>query len=80
MKTKQQIIDDGNQASRLMKDTDLNRFMDEIEQHCWQEFKGTAASNRDGREAFYMKLRGVEFVRQELRAMVDNGSIENKSK
>tara|TARA_R110000868_G_scaffold318570_2_gene579305 strand:- start:408 stop:650 length:243 start_codon:yes stop_codon:yes gene_type:complete len=80
VKTKQQIIDDGRQADRLMKDTDLNRFMDEIEQDCWREFRGTAASNRDGREAIYMKLRGVEMVRQTLRAMVDNGSIENKSK
>ncbi len=80
MKSKQQIIDDGRQAERLLGDTDLNRFMDEIEQNCWAEFKSTAPSDKDSREAVYMQLRGVEMVRQTLRAMVDNGSIEKKRK
>jgi len=80
VKTKQQIIEDGHQAARLLYDTDLSRFMDEVEQNCWTEFKATAASDKDSREAVYMQLRGVEMVRQTLRAMVDNGSIENKLK
>ena len=80
MKTKQQIIDDGREAERLLSDTDLKRFLQEIEQDSWFEFKLTETSDSDSREAIYMKLRGVEMVRQSLRAMVDNGAIEIKTK
>ena len=80
VKTKQQIIDDGREADRLLKDTDLRRFLNEIEQDCWLGFRATETNDSDGREAIYMKLRGVESVRQALRAMVDNGAIEIKRK
>ena len=80
MKTRQQIIDDGREADRLLKDTDLRRFLDEIEQDCWLEFKATETNDSSSREAIYMILRGVESVRQSLRAMVDNGAIEIKRK
>ena len=80
MKTKQQIIDDGHEAARLMRDTDFIRFMDEIEQDCWEEFKATNTGDRDVREDIYMKLRGVQAFRQKLRAMEDNATIEKKGK
>lgn len=80
MKSKQQTIDDGLEAARLLRDTDFMRFMDEIEQDCWQEFKTTSASDSDAREGIYMKLRGVEAVRQKLRAMEDNATIEKNVK
>ena len=80
MKTKQQIITDGKQAERLLADTDLLRFLEEAEADCWTQFKATSPSDTDSREAVYMQLRGVEMVRQTLRAMVDNGSIEKKRK
>ena len=80
MKTKQQIIDDGNAADRLLKDTDLVRFFAEIEKDCWGEFKATGTGDTEGREAIYMKLRGVDLVQRSLRAMVDNATIEKKQK
>jgi hypothetical protein len=80
MKSKQQIIDDGQEAKRLLDDTDLSRFMDEIKQDCWVQFEATALDDREGREAIYMTLRGVETVRQSLRAMVDNATIEKREK
>ncbi len=80
MKTKQQIIDDGQEAARLLRDTDFNRFMDEIEQDCWEEFKSTNTGDRDVREDVFMKLRGVQAVRQKLRAMEDNATIEKSGK
>lgn len=80
MKSKQQMIDDGLEAARLLRDTDFVRFMDEIEQDCWQEFKTTSSGDRDAREGIYMKLRGVEAVRQKLRAMEDNATIEKNVK
>ena len=54
--------------------------MDEIEQDCWEEFKATDASDNGAREGIYMKLRGVQAVRQKLRAMEDNATIEKKTK
>ena len=80
VKSKQQIIDDGHEAARLLRDTDFIRFMDEIEQDCWEEFKATDASDNRAREGIYRKLRGVQAVRQKLRAMEDNATIEKKGK
>lgn len=79
-KTKQQIIDDGQAASRLLNDTDLTRFLDEIEQDCWSEFKSTGTNDGGVREGIYMKLRGVQAVGQALRAMSDNADIEKRMK
>ena len=79
-KSKQEIIDDGNQAERLLKDTDLTRFLDEMRANCWVEFEATELNDKEGREAIYLKLRGVEYVRQSLKVMVDNASIEKKVK
>ena len=47
VKSKQQIIDDGHEAARLLRDTDFSRFMDEFEQDCWEEFKATEPSDKD---------------------------------
>lgn len=80
MKTKQQIIDDGRSAERLLEDTDLSRFLEEIERECWGDFKLSDPDDSSGREATYMKLRGIELVRQSLRAMKDNASIAMKAK
>ena len=79
-KSKQEIIDDGNQAERLLKDTDLTRFLDEMRANCWVEFEATELNDKEGREAVYLKLRGIEYVRQSLKIMVDNASIEKKVK
>ena len=44
------------------------------------EFEATELNDKEGREAIYLKLRGVEYVRQSLKIMVDNASIEKKVK
>ena len=80
MKSKQKTIDDGLEAARLLRDTDFIRFMDEIEQDCWEEFKTTSTGDGEVREGIYMKLRGVQAVRQKLRAMEDNATIEKNGK
>jgi len=79
-KTKQQIIDDGAAAERLLDDTDLSRFLDEIEQDCWAEFKATGVSDTEAREGIYLKLRGVQAVGQTLRAMRDNAEFAKRGK
>ena len=48
--------------------------------NCWVEFEATELNDKEGREAIYLKLRGVEYVRQSLKIMVDNASIEKKVK
>ena len=78
VKSKQQIIDDGQEAGRLLRDTELLRFLDEMEQDFWEESKGSNTGDKDVREDIYMKLRGVQAFRQKLRAMEDNATIEKK--
>ena len=80
VKSKQQIIDDGQEAARLLRDTDLNRFMDEAEKDCWEEFNATNTGDKEDREGIYMKMRGLQAFRQKLRAMEDNATIEKKLK
>lgn len=79
-KSKQQIIDDGAAAARLLDDTDLTRFLDEIEQDCWSEFKATSTGDTEAREGIYIKLRGVQAVGQKLRAMKDNAEFAKRGK
>jgi len=80
MKSKQKIIDDGQHADRFLKAPDFMRFMREIEESCWSDFKETEPSDKDGREAIYSKMRGVDAVITHLRVMVENGAIEKKHK
>ena len=79
-KTKQQIIDDGHAAKRLLDDPDLGRFLDEIREEAFAEFEGTAFDESSLREQAYNKIQGVEHVRRTLRSMVDNLTIEKKGK
>lgn len=79
-KSKQQIIDDGKMAERLLGDTDLDRFFEEMETECWAQFKSSTYSDTAAREAAYTRVAGIEAVRTYLRAMVDNGTIALKSK
>jgi hypothetical protein len=78
VKTKQQIIDDGQEAARLLRDTDLKRFWMRSSRIAGRSSRRLSTSDRDAREDIYMKLRGVQAVRQKLRAMEDNATIEKK--
>ena len=53
IKTKPQILQEGQSARRLLEDTDLTLFLDEIDQVSWGEFKTTASNDIAGREAIY---------------------------
>ena len=44
-KTRQQIIDDGAEADRLLN-TELPRFIDELEAEIWEEFKKSDPSDK----------------------------------
>lgn len=80
IKSKQQAIDDGQAAERLLNDTDLERFFKEMEVICWSQFKSSTHDDTPAREAAYMRVAGIEAVRTYLKAMVDNGTIALKSK
>jgi len=80
VKSRQQVIDDGREAKRLLEDTDLQKFMDEFERDCWEQFTKSAPDDQGGREGLYMKLQGLEAFRQKLRAMEDNATIEKNKK
>ena len=79
-KSKQKIIEDGHHAKRLMDDDKLQEFLDEIKASCHVEIEVTGFNDTQAREASYMKLKGVDHVRQALQAMIDNASIEKNGK
>lgn len=79
-KSKQQIIDDGAEANRIIDETDLPRFLDELEAEIWEEFKNSDPSNKDGREVIFGRACGIEDVRTMLRRYTQNATIEKNKK
>lgn len=79
-KSKQQIIDDGTEANRIVEETDLYRFLDELEAEIWEEFKNSDPSNKDGREVIFGRACGIEDVRMMLRRYTQNATIEKNKK
>ena len=78
-KTRQQVIDDGAEAERLL-DTELTRFLDELEAEIWEEFKSSNPSDKDGREVIFGRACGIENVRSMLRRYSQNATIEKNKK
>ena len=79
MKTRQQIIDDGAEADRLLN-TELPRFIDELEAEIWEEFKKSDPSDKDGREVIFGRACGIENVKTMLHRLKQNATIEKNRK
>jgi len=78
-KTRQQVIDDGAEAERLL-DTELPRFLDELEAEIWEEFKSSNPSDKDGREVIFGRACGIENVKTMLHRLKQNATIEKNKK
>lgn len=78
-KTRQQVIDDGLEAERLLS-SDLPRFIDELEAEIWQEFKNSDPSDKDGREVIFGRACGIENVKTMLHRLKQNATIEKNKK
>ena len=78
-KTRQQVIDDGAEAERLL-DTELPRFLDELEAEIWEEVKSSNPRDKDGREVIFGRACGIEDVRSMLRRYSQNATIEKNKK
>ena len=78
-KTRQQVIDDGAEAERLL-DTELTRFLDELEAEIWEEFKSSNPSDKDGREVIFGRACGIENVKTMLHRLKQNATIEKNKK
>lgn len=79
-KSRQEIINDGRFAERLMKDEDFTRFLAEVDSEIFNAFCSTSAGDTEQRELLYAQKQGVDFIRSRLRAMVDNATLEEKGK
>lgn len=78
-KTRQQVIDDGAEAERLL-DTELPRFLGELEAEIWEEFKSSNPSDKDGREVIFGRACGIENVKTMLHRLKQNATIEKNKK
>lgn len=78
-KTRQQVIDDGLEADRLLN-SELPRFLDELEAEIWEEFKSSNPSDKDGREVIFGRACGIENVKTMLHRLKQNATIEKNKK
>jgi len=79
-KSKQQIIDDGAEANRILDETELPRFLEELEAEIWEELKSSEPSDKDGREVIFGRACGIENVKTMLHRLKQNATIEKNKK
>ena len=79
-KTSQEIIDDGKAAERLLADPDLVRFLEEMQQGWLFDLPLCDLEDTQRRNDIWLHVRAVELVRDHLKIMVDNATIEIKAK
>jgi hypothetical protein len=80
MTDQQKIIDDGTRARRLLEDSDLLEFLQEVEDSCVMQWKKSNLEDQASREMAYAKLLGVQMVESFLKAKVDAATIALKRK
>ena len=80
MTDQQKVIDDGTRAKRLLEDSDLLEFLQDVEDSCVMQWKKSSPEDKANREMAYAKLLGVQMVEAFLRAKVDAATIALKRK
>lgn len=75
-KTKQQTIEDGRQAQRLLNDEALMRVFAEVEGNIYDSFASCDPMDPDEMMRLRSELFGVQTLRTRLRIWADNAKIE----
>ena len=76
-KTKQQTIEDGRQAQRLLSDEALMRVFAEVEGNIYDSFAACDPMDPDEMMRLRSELFGVQTLRTRLRIWADNAKIED---
>ena len=75
-KTKQQTIEDGRQANRLLNDDALMRAFNEVEAGIFDGFAACDPTDAEEMMRLRAELFGVQSLRTRLKIWADNGRIE----
>lgn len=75
---KQQIIDQGNHAKRLLEDDVLSGAFDRIERDIFDEWKATSVNDYDERSDLFLTLKCLERLKARLRALLDDATIASR--
>ena len=77
--TKQERIDRGYHAKRLLDDELLSEAFEEIEKDIFEEWKGTGTNDYEERTDLFLTLKNLERLKARLRAILDDGTLASRS-
>ena len=78
-KTKQQILSDAREARRLLDDPDLQRFLDEMQQQIFDDFRAVGIGDAGRLASVQARQHGLDAVRQRLVGYVEDGIVAEKT-
>lgn len=78
-KTKQQILSDAREARRLLDDPDLQRFLDEMQQQIFDDFRAGRLGDAGWLADAKARQCGLDAVRQRLAGYVEDGIVAEKT-
>lgn len=78
-KTKQQILSDAREAKRLLDDPDLQRFLDEMQQQIFDDFRAVGLGDAGRLASVQSRQHGLDAVRQRLVGYVEDGIVAEKT-
>lgn len=77
--TKQERIDRGYHAKRLLDDELLIEAFENIEKDIFEEWKSTAQNAYEDRTDLFLTLKCLERLKARLRAILDDGTLSSRS-
>lgn len=77
--TKQERIDRGYHAKRLLDDELLIEAFEEIEKDIFEEWKSTNQNAYEERTDLFLTLKNLERLKARLRAILDDGTLASRS-
>lgn len=77
--TKQEKIDKGQHAKRLLEDEVLLDAFDTIEFDIFNEWRSTESNAYDERSDLFLTLKCLERLKARLRAILDDGTIASRT-
>lgn len=77
--TKQERIDRGHHAKRLLDDELLSEAFEEIERDIFEEWKSTNVNAYEERTDMFLTLKCLERLKARLRAVLDDGTLASRS-
>lgn len=70
-----EYIEAGERAKALLDDPTLQEVFERLDAKFVDAWRNCRPDDQEGREKLYWAMQGLEYVRRELRIMLDNGKV-----